>query len=65
MLRTPGKVSAIKTKSTVLQISSTDTNSMDTLGAKFSVGGLTAKLEFSLLAVVGALGTGCGAFVPG
>lgn len=65
MLRAPGEVATVETESTVLQISPTDTNGMDALGAKFGVSSLAAKLEFSLLAVMGALGTGCRAFVPG
>lgn len=65
VFRAPGKVPTVKTKSTVLRVSSTDANFVDTLGSKFGVSGLAAKLEFSLLAIVGALGTSCGAFVPG
>jgi len=38
---------------------------MDALGAELSVSRLTTELEFSLLAVVGALGTRCRSFVPG
>lgn len=38
---------------------------MDTLGAEPGVGGLTTELELSLLAVVGALGTGRRTFVAG
>ena len=38
---------------------------MDALGTKLGVGGLTAELEFSLLAVVGALGTCVRTLVPG
>lgn len=38
---------------------------MDTLRTKLGVGRLAAEFEFSLLAVVGALGTGRRALVPG
>ena len=65
MLWTPGIISTIETKSTVLLRTSTDTNCMNTLRTKFSVGRLTTKFEFSLLAVVGTLTTGGRTFVPG
>ena len=58
VLRGPGKVSALKTKSPVLQISSTHSNGVDTLRTKLGVGRLTTELELSLLAVVGSLSTG-------
>ena len=54
MLRTPGIVPTIKTESAELLRPSTDTNCVNTLGAKFGVGRLTT--EFSLL-VVSALTT--------
>ena len=38
---------------------------MDALGTELGVGWLATELEFSLLAVVGALSTGMGALVPG
>lgn len=38
---------------------------MDTLGAEFGVGRLATKLEFSLLAVMGALCAGMRTLVPG
>ena len=58
VLAGPGEVASLKTERAVLGVSSTDTNGMDTLGTELGVGGLTAELELSLLAVVGALSTG-------
>ena len=51
----PGEVTGLQTEGTVLEVSSTDTNGVDALGAELGVSGLTAELEFALLAVVGAL----------
>ena len=64
VLRSPGIVSGVKTESTVLDVSTTDTDSVDALRAELGGGGLTTELELSLLAVVGALGTGLRALVP-
>lgn len=65
MFRGPCEVTGVETEGSVLEVPTTYTNSMDALGAKLSVGRLAAELEFSLLAVVGALGTRCRSFVPG
>ena len=65
MLAGPCKVTSLQTKGTVLQVSSTDTNGVNTLGTKLRVGWLTTELELSLLAVVGALGPSSRTFVPG
>lgn len=64
-LAAPGKVTALETECTVLEVSSTDTNGVHTLGTKLGAGGLTAELELSLLTVVGALSTRGRTFVPG
>lgn len=63
MLRSPCKVTAIETKSSIFEVSSTDTDSMNALGTKFGVCRLATKLELSLLAIVGALRTTCGTLV--
>ena len=65
MLTAPRKVARVETESTILEVTTTDTDGVNPLRSKLGVGGLTAELELSLLAVVGALGTGVGAFVPG
>ena len=65
MLRTPGKVTTVEAKSTILQISSSYTDGVHTLGAELGVGGLTTELELSLLAVVGALCASFRTFMPG
>lgn len=65
MFASPREVTSLQTKGTVLQVSSTDTNSMDALKAKLSTGWLAAELELSLLAVVGALSPSGRTFVPG
>ena len=57
MLRCPCKVSALKAKCPVFHISTTNSDLVNALGPKFSVGWLTAKLKLSLLAIVGPLGT--------
>jgi hypothetical protein len=64
VLRTPCEVSGIETEGTVLDVTATDTDGVDTLGAELGGGGLTAELELSLLAVVGALRTSLRALVP-
>ena len=63
VLRSPGKVSRLQTKGAVLDVSTPHTNGVDALGTEFRVGWLATELELSLLAVVGALGTGCGTLV--
>jgi hypothetical protein len=45
VLGTPGEVTSIETESTVLLVATTNTDFVDTLGTKLSVGGLTAQLE--------------------
>ena len=65
VLAGPGEVSRVKTECTVLEVSTAHTNGVDPLGAKLGAGGLTAELEFSLLAVVRTLSTGGRALVPG
>ena len=65
MLAAPSKVTRVETKGTVLEVATADTDGVDALGAELGVGGLTTELEFSLLAVVGALGTRVRTLVPG
>jgi hypothetical protein len=65
MLRCPCEVTSVKTEGTVLGVTTANAHGVDTLCAKLGAGRLTTELEFSLLAVVGALGTGCRTFVPG
>lgn len=65
MLRSPCKVSSFQPESTVLQVSATNPDSVDALGTKFGIGGLTTKLELSLLTIMGTLGTSLRALVPG
>ncbi len=60
----PCEVAGLKTKGAEFEVSSTNTYSVNTLGAELGAGGLTAELELSLLAVVGALGTRGRTFVP-
>lgn len=50
----PGKISSFKTQSTLFDVSSTDTDQMDTLGTQLGVGWLTSELKLSLLSVVSA-----------
>jgi len=57
MLRAPCKISPLETKGAKFSVSTTNTDGVYTFGAKFRVSGLTAKLELSLLAIVGALST--------
>ena len=56
-LTTPGETARIETESTVLDVTSTDTDGMDTLGTELGVGRLTTKFELSLLTVESTLGT--------
>lgn len=65
MLRSPCIVTTVETKSAIFEVSSTDTNCVNALGTKLGVCRLTTKLEFSLLAVMGALRTTCGSLVTG
>ena len=65
MFAAPSEVTRVEPESTVLEVTTPDTNGVNPLRTELGVGGLTTELEFSLLAVVGALGTGVGAFVPG
>jgi hypothetical protein len=48
----------------MLEVSTTNTDGVDPLGAELGARRLATELELSLLAVVCALGAGCGAFVP-
>ena len=48
----------------MFDVATTDTNGVNTLNAKTGIGCLTAELELSLLAVVGALGTRVRTLVP-
>ena len=65
MLAGPGEVTGLETEGTVLETSSTDTDTVNALRAELGVGGLTAELEFSLLAIAGTLSTRGRALVPG
>lgn len=56
MLRCPCEVTCVKTEGTVLGVTTTDAHSVNTLGTKLGASRLTTELEFSLLAIVGALG---------
>jgi len=58
MFRGPSKVTRFQPQSPVLEVPTTYTNGVHTLGAELSACRLTAELELSLLAVVSALGTG-------
>ena len=60
----PSKVARVETESTILEVTTTDTDGVNPLRSKLGVGGLTAELELSLLAVVGALGTRVRTLVP-
>ena len=64
-LAAPREVTRIEAESAVLEITAADADSMNPLRAKLSVGSLATELEFSLLAVVGALGTCVRTLVPG
>jgi len=65
MLRCPCEVTSVETEGTVLGVTTADAHGVDALGAELGAGRLTTELEFSLLAIVGALCTGCRTFVPG
>ena len=65
VLRSPCKVTAIETESSIFEVSSTDTDSVNALSSKSGVCRLATKLELSLLAIVGALRTRCGTLVAG
>ena len=53
--RTPRKISCIKTESALFNVSSTDTDSMNTLGSNLGVGWLTTEFKLSFLAIVSSL----------
>jgi len=63
MLRSPCKVAAIKTKGTMLYISSSHTYCVNTLSTELGGSWLSTELELSLLAIMGTLGTCLRAFV--
>lgn len=65
MLACPCKVASLKTEGAELGVTATGTDAVDPFGTELGAGGLTAELEFSLLAVVGALRTCVRTFVPG
>jgi len=58
MLRSPCKVATLETEGPEFYVSTTNSDTMDALRADFGAGWLTAELELSLLAIVGALSTG-------
>jgi hypothetical protein len=58
VLRSPCIVSRFQAESPVLKVSATDTDCMNPLSAELGTCGLTAELELSLLAIVGALCAG-------
>jgi len=55
LLASPGEVTRFQSQGTVLQVSTPDPDTVDALGSQFCVGWLTAKLELSLLAIMGTL----------
>ena len=61
----PGEVASLETEGTIFKVSTTDTDSVDTLGPELRASSLTTELKLSLLAVVGPLGTGFRALVAG
>jgi len=63
MLRSPCEVAALETESAVFQVSTTDADGVHPLGAELGAGWLTAELELSFLAIMGALSPGLRAFV--
>lgn len=65
VLRCPCEVAGLKTKGTVLHISTTGADAMDALSTELGASGLATELEFSLLAIVGTLSTGLRALVAG
>jgi hypothetical protein len=64
-LGTPGEVTGIQTHGTELAVASTGADLVDALSTELGVGSLTTQLELSLLAILGALGSGSGALVAG
>lgn len=54
----PGEVARVKTQGTLLDVTTTDTDGVDTLGTELGVGSLTTEIELSLLAIESTLGTG-------
>jgi len=64
MFRSPCKIARVKAKCTIFNIPPTHTDGVNALDAEFGVGGLTAELELSLLAIMSTLGTRLRAFVP-
>lgn len=65
VLRCPRKVTTLQTERTEFGVSTTDTHRVHPLRAELSVRRLATELKLSLLTVVGALGTSCGALVTG
>jgi hypothetical protein len=59
MLRGPSKVSTFQSQRPVFMVSTSRSNGMDTFRTETGVGRLTTQLEFSLLAVVSSLSSGC------
>jgi len=55
--------SPLESESPVLDVATSDTDSVNPLGTDTSVGCLPAELKLSLLAVVSPAGTGSGALV--
>ena len=64
-LGTPGEVTGIQAHGTELAVTTTGANLVDALSTELGVGSLTTQLELSLLAILGALGSGSGALVAG
>jgi hypothetical protein len=65
MLASPREIARIEPESAVLGVAAPDAYRVYPLRAKLGVGGLTAKLELTLLAVVRALGSCRGALMAG
>lgn len=63
VLRAPGEVTGLETKGTVLGVTTTGTDRVNSLGADTGVGWLTAQLKLSLLSVGGESSTGVRTFV--
>jgi hypothetical protein len=59
----PGEVAGVEAQGTVLVVTATGADGVNTLGTDTGVGLLAAGLESALLPVVGALGTGSGSLV--
>jgi len=62
-LGAPGKVAGFESQGTVLQVATTHSDRVDSLGAQLGHRRLSAQLKFSLLAVLGPLGPGGRALV--